>query len=250
VNLIVGCPVSHREWILPEWFAHVERACLEIAVIPDYLFVVSENDSGTLETIGEFYAETTREIQTVLTKEPERTDVRVWNEDRYKVMVALRNHLLTAVRERNPDYFLSLDSDILLRWDALRIALQEIGDADALGLHTYMDRPARPPAGTQVVSSVGRNLASKADLRGQQLVNRAHYETYTATHQVGVIMAAKLMTPSAYAIDYEWHFQGEDIGWSKACTKAGLKLVWCPQACAKHVFTKADLGLEDYRVGF
>lgn len=253
MRLVVGCPVSSRAWILPRWFYHVELAALTVSddLKPEYAFVVSMNDAETIDAIDKFQqAVPDRPISTVYTDEPARKDVRMWNEDRYQEMVGLRNLLLHAVRERNPDYFLSLDSDILLRPDSLDVALQEIGDADALGLHTYMDRPARPPAGMQVQLGIGRHLASKADLKGQQLINRLHFETYEETHKVGVIMAAKLMKPSAYNIDYRWHLQGEDTGWSTACTEAGLKLVWCPKACAKHIFTPADLGREDYRVGF
>lgn len=250
MSFLVGCPVSHREWIIPTWFSHVEKAAAAADLTPEYVFVVSKNDPETLGAIIASTASRSKSVNLVFTDEPVRKDVRMWNEDRYQEMVALRNLLLSAVREHKPDYFLSLDSDILLRDDALCVALQEIGDADALGIHTYMDRPARPPAGTQVYPGVGRHLSSKADLIGQQLVNREHYETYTITRQVGVIMAAKLMKPTAYNIDYRWHVQGEDTGWSTACAEAGLKLVWCPQSCAKHIFTPADIGREDYRVGF
>jgi hypothetical protein len=69
-------------------------------------------------------------------------------------------------------------------------------------------------------------------------------------HKADVIMAVKLMSPAAYNVDYEVHRQGEDIGWSIAARKKGVKLGWDGRTVSKHLMTKDALDKIDKRVGF
>jgi hypothetical protein len=70
------------------------------------------------------------------------------------------------------------------------------------------------------------------------------------TFAVDVIMALKLMNPAAYNVDYRFDPQGEDIGWSQACTEAGVRLGWDGRVVAKHVLAPHLLTPRDSRVGF
>jgi hypothetical protein len=63
-------------------------------------------------------------------------------------------------------------------------------------------------------------------------------------------LAIKLMSPRAYNIDYRFHHQGEDIGWSVAATEKGLKLGWDGRICSKHVMAADQLQLVDPRCGY
>jgi hypothetical protein len=63
-------------------------------------------------------------------------------------------------------------------------------------------------------------------------------------------MAAKLMTPDAFRVDYEFDLQGEDVGWSRACARAGLTLGWEGRVISKHVLAPHLLTTRDPRVGF
>jgi hypothetical protein len=55
--------------------------------------------------------------------------------------------------------------------------------------------------------------------------------------------ALKLLSPIAYAVDYELHPQGEDIGWSRACQLAGVKLGWDNRHVSSHIMSPVVLGL-------
>jgi hypothetical protein len=67
---------------------------------------------------------------------------------------------------------------------------------------------------------------------------------------VDVIMAMKLMKPSAYWVDYRDHEQGEDVGWSIACQEQHLRLGWDGRVCSKHVMKPEQLDPIDARCGY
>jgi hypothetical protein len=48
-------------------------------------------------------------------------------------------------------------------------------------------------------------------------------------------------------VDYEFSAQGEDIGWSLACERAGLKFAWDNRFVSKHVMAPEHLGRIDPR---
>lgn len=234
-TLLVGCPIRGREWLLPTWFAHIEAACAEVEIQPEYVFVISVRDHGAERMLRLLCADANRVIHVVLVDEDgDRTDQRVWNETRYHHMVFLRNHLLQAVRKVAPDLFLSLDSDILVAKGALPNLLDSVPEFHAVGGKLYME-------------TGGLASPSYAHLVNTQGLSRPDFD---GLMRVDVIMAMKLMGPAAYNVDYRYHFQGEDIGWSMACTEKGLKLGWDGRICSKHVMNSDMFTTVDWRCGY
>lgn len=229
MNLIVGCPVSCREWILPTWFAHVERAAELAGLQPTYTFVCHPADRSWACLVE--HAPTAAMVTPSFNR---GTDERRWNSARYEQMVELRNQLLGAVREQSPDLFLSLDSDILLHPDQLKLMIECLDRFDAVGGRCYMTA-----SGTRF-PSWGR-LSRYGNLQRTDVAG---------TFPVDVIMAIKLMTPAAYAVDYAFDIQGEDIGWCRAATQTGVRLGWDGRVIAKHVLAPHLLTPRDPRVGF
>ena len=215
VNVLVGCPVLMREWCLPDWFARLDDAAVNAHVNLEFVFVGAAWDQGTWDAIDTGAAG--RPLTRVVVDEDRRTRSRDWlNPARYHRMVELRNTLLTHVRDRAPDLFLSLDSDILLHPDALANVIDTASrfDAVAAGVDLRVNTPNYFVTG----------------LRGHERPPAPGVVT-----RVDVIMAAKLMGPAAYHVDYRWHRQGEDIGWSQAAGEAGLTLGWDNRAPSPHV---------------
>lgn len=232
-ELIIGCPVYKRAWILPRWFESVERACGVAGIDPVYAFVVDDRDTETLDVIwdhsGSGYVFCVHERE-------EHEDVRNWNGERYAWMAELRNELLGVVRLAAPSYFLSLDSDILLHPDAIRNMMETIQSCDAVG-------------GKAFLTELGTTCPNWANLStGPSRSLKRHNVDHVI--DVGILMAVKLMTPSAYSIDYEAHRQGEDIGWSLACAKKGLRFKWDGRVANKHVMRPDLIDKFDERVGF
>jgi hypothetical protein len=246
-DLIVGCPVSSREWILPAWFDAVIKACHEADLAPEFLFIVSRDDEESLGAMKDFKREHGNTMECIITDEAKRPDERIWDASRFHHMVSLRNQLIHRVRQVSPKYFWSLDSDIIPAPEALVEALANADPYAAVGMCTYMS-PASNVAGNHW--EVGREFPSKGTIFRGKLCNRQHKEIETGTQQVDCIMASKVMKREAYSVDYEWHRDGEDVGWSAACGRAGLKLGWCASAKCKHVMRQGDLEKVDFRVGF
>lgn len=253
-DLIVGCPVNNRAWIMPYWFKHVTAALAKAEIRdPKFLFVASEDDDSLAWLNDENHP---YDIEIVIVNEPAvpqrtQTEILPWCMDRYYHMVGLRNELLERVRHYVPFYFWSLDSDILVDENVLLEVEPHVSTYDAIGMHCYMTPPLRPAANAATPFTAGREFANKGDIVNNIIVNRTHYETQQgATFPVGCLMAAKFMTPNAYFVDYAVHPEGEDVGWSLACKEAGLKLGWCSTALAKHVMYPSQLHQIDPRVGF
>lgn len=228
-DFLIGCPVYRRAWILPAWFDHVRAACEKANITPAYAFVVDPADEETMEAIS------VQEGGGYVFGVPDKRNQerRAWNKERYEWMVELRNELLGVVRLVEPRLFLSLDSDILLHPDAIANMLETIQECDAVGGRAYM-------------TPTGVNFPSYANLGREGSLIRKDFD---GVFPIEVIMAIKLMKPQAYSVDYRYDRQGEDIGWSKACREAGLKLMVDARVGNKHVMAPEFMGF-DKRVGY
>lgn len=222
-DIIIGGPISRREWIIDRWYDHAITAAENAGLEPQFLHVVNIHDTPTRDRLRP------DSIQ-VLTEEPKRQDKRIWNHGRYRHMVDLRNRGLTAVREHQPRYFLSCDSDILLHPNAIVSLVDAIEHPalprltfDAVGGKCFMTAPSEEYPSCGMITRTGG-------------IRRV--DTPNAVFAVDVIMAIKLMTPKAYNVDYTFHLHGEDIGWCLAARAAGVKIGWDGRVLSTHVHTE------------
>lgn len=240
-TLLIGCPVQNRAWILPDWLTYAATAA-DIAGYddPQYLFVGDPaNDPDTFDIINQLGGRATIVVAPDVSRP---NDVRVWNESRFHRMVELRNLLLGEVRHIAPDLFLSLDSDILLHPDGLRDSIPVTDGLDhkgrgpfaTVGLLCYMTRKGTSTPSYGLFSREGQ--LRRVEQRG--------------CFPVDVVMAAKIMTPAAYSINYVYDRLGEDIGWSKEVTANGLQICFDGRVASKHVMKPEDLHEFDERCGF
>lgn len=236
IDLLIGCPIYRREFYLPRWFEHIEIACNRAAVVPGFVFVMDPSD----ESVDVIIEETGRRdwivYKWVWVEEDGTPLQRIWNMSRYVRMCELRNLLLAAVREIDPPLFLSLDSDILLHQDSIVGMIEGIVRFDVVGGKTYM-------------TSTGTNFPSYGIMANEN-DPLARWDTDTGVMPVDVVMAIKLMKPSAYDVEYTPHSKGEDVGFSFAARKLGLKLGWDGRYASKHCMTPDALERIDSRCGF
>lgn len=126
-------------------------------------------------------------------------------------MAEIRNRILEKVREINPDYFFSHDSDILLPDNAL---LQLIEDDKEL-VSPYVELvPGIPNAVTKVLN---------ADAFRRVKPIAKNYPKNAGLYQVDVSFASVLMKPTAYSIPYGYHTGGEDYFWGLGVLERGLQ---------------------------
>lgn len=216
---------------MDRWFDHVEAA-IPNDITHGYIFIGDPNTDWNTFKIIKDRARDARVIEVV---EGRETDRRSWVPDRVEHMVTLRNLLLADVRGYRPEYFLSLDSDVLLHPDGIRTLIDAIGQGwDAVGGKCYL--------------SPGRECPNYAVLHREKVLHRPDAEG--GLFPVDVLMAVKLMSPAAYAVNYTAAKSGEDEGWSTNCRNVGLKLAWDSRVVNKHVMQKEHLDRFDKRVGF
>lgn len=237
MKLLIGCPVAKRAWIIPDYLFHVEEA-LGNAGIEDaqYIFLADPED----ETVDAIVENCDRPLNWVFRQEGkhgrtwDQEGGRTWNPDRYEYMVEIRNALLAKVRQLQPDLFFSLDSDILIHPDMIDLLVKGCETYDAVGARCFM-------------TTTGNQFPSYAMLNGNMLLRK---DVDCGPMPVDVIMAAKMMNPSAYNVDYLMDVHGEDVGWSRNCAAQGLKLGWEGRIVSKHVMSESWLEKTDRRCGY
>ena len=232
-KMLIGCPVKDRNWILPFWKIYVEAA-VPSKIQFEYVFAVGKEDQETLDLLSNW-----PNVHIVLLDEKYSKYKRNWGDPgRLSFMTYARNELLKKVRELNPNYFLSLDSDILIQRDCISNLLATIREHDkyevaAVGARQYMDQ-TDPSCTSGAVFT--RNGFSRIQDFG--------------IHRAELIMAVKLMNRRGFNVDYEDHRHGEDIGWCKAVARNGYTLMYDARVANKHVMHPEWLGIVDKRVGF
>jgi hypothetical protein len=206
---------------MPRWLTHTALAADMAGVDVEYVFVGAKDDP-TREVIEQHCTTKFTYVDTQERVEPERNHK--WSPTEYRHMVSMRNFLLGAVRQTEPDYFLSLDSDILLHEDALANMIETIQSGwDAVGGKTWMTESRDACSYIMLINSHGM-IRPDVD----------------HVIPVDVIMAIKLMSPTALAVNYVFDPDGEDVGFSRACTRQGLKLAFDGRVCSRHVMYQRD----------
>jgi hypothetical protein len=231
--IVVGAPVHQRGWILREWFDALAAQTYgsdNLIVLLNY----GQSDDDTLQIINDQMEDGRfRSVITLVDKFADHRPDRAWNEERYATMVRLRNDLLTKVREIQPDYYLSCDTDMLLPPDCIDQLVNDIGDFEAIAPLTHMTPQGRCPN------------AFGLDGQRMNLVNVHQVERMFA------VFGTVLMTPTMYQqTEYAVHRQGEDIGWAVSAWGKHLDMAIDPHIMVKHVMNQQMLGEVDIRVGF
>jgi hypothetical protein len=242
MKLIIGCPIYSREWIFSAWAACIENQSIDLSDV-GFIFVGSKDDQATISLI-ERWRSVHPEIKVVdfvfaedVNHVTHQEGMRQWTMSKYENMVNLRNILLDNVRRYQPDYFFSLDSDILLtNPSTIELLVAHIKDgADAVSPLMFMT-----PVGTRFPS-----VMKWVDKPGGKAIRDENFPLGTY-FQSDVIMAAKMMSKDVYNnVNYQIHEQGEDLGWSTQCAEKDYKLFSASYIYAPHIMSKGMF--EDFK---
>jgi hypothetical protein len=227
--IIVGCPVYERAWVLNQWFDHLANTTQPL----HFIFNYTPGTDNTLETITH-RANKFASVEIIETTTGTHSTDRNWGERaRIETLVDLRNNLLDAVCAQSPDYFFSLDSDILVPKNVFTAMIEAVKHYDAVSPLVYLGQ-----------GSITNGFTYDGHVRRRLKV-------YNALQVSHVICAAKFMTPDVYRnVRYEYHPQGEDIAWSDNARGAGFRLGVDSSVRCKHVMYRRQLEEVDSRVGF
>lgn len=234
MNLLIGAPVHRREWIIRQWLESATASAVDAGVEHSFVLLGGIDDPtfGIVNDLPQY------DVARVYVDETRGGSRREWyTPGRLERMVELRNRLLGFVREQKPTWFLSLDTDVLLHPSTIGnlIETQQEMDWAAVGGYCHM---ARPPSRCP-------SAADRPHVNGMRRLRIPGKR-----QKCDVLMAIVLMTPTAYAIDYEWDRQGEDLGWATALSRAGLRRGVDARVTNKHVMDPHYLDQLDPRCGF
>ena len=241
MKILIGCPIYKRDWILTHWIKCIINQSISTKNI-GFIFEVSSSDTETI-AILEAWKKLDRNtphfsivIRDDVNHYQHENNGRQWTISKYENMVNLRNDLLKNVREISPDYYFSLDSDILLENpNTIELLVAHIKEgADAVNPLMFMT-----PFGTMYPSVMTwREDSPKKAMR----LEKYSLGTY---FKADVIMAAKMMNKKVYEnVDYTVHEQGEDVGWSLSCRDKGYNLYCASYIYAPHIMN--ELMYSDY----
>ena len=244
MKILIGSPVYQRAWILKEWFKCIEQQTIPLSDI-GFIFELGPNDEETHQVIWEWHmshpevaffdAVIRDDIKHYTHPDGQRT----WTKTAYYKMVDLRNSLLDRASCIGPEKYFSLDSDLLLEdpqtLEKLYHMLNRNG-VDATSPLSYMyPKGVKFPSVMTWIDGVGKRAS-------RSLNDYKIGETFKSD----IIMAAVMMNPDVYSnIRYIWHPQGEDLGWSGECARAGYSLYCVSDIYVPHIMHQWML--DDYR---
>lgn len=239
MRLIIGCPIYDRAWMLPAWFGAIAKQSFPLEDI-GFVFITSHFDPDTISELIRFQqAHHEVAVFDIVENLSEPHDThpeghRIWTDDKYRKMVALRNQLLYQVRCHQPERFFSLDSDIILEAPD---TIERLFNFTAIGSCAVSPLMYMTPDGVAFPSTM-----TWVDAPGGVAGRMIEAYPMGQIFQTDVIMAAKMMSKEVYEnVDYTFHTQGEDLGWSTNVTKAGYNLFLDSSLYCPHLMSRAAL---------
>lgn len=222
MRLIVGAPVYQRAWALGRWFDSLFRQKMDLKQTGLVFAHTSGNDS-TLEII-EKWGQKFDSLSIIPCE-----DVKAFGDrdpERYYSLAILRNRIFDKLREIQPDYYFSWDSDILLPEGTLKGLLKD--KKNIVG--PYVDLV--PPNGIP-------NCATKIGDGFRRRKPYAQFYPQTGLYEVDAVFAVSLMEQKVFnACSYGYHPGGEDFFMAQQCIDAGFHSFVDARFIGQHLYHK------------
>jgi hypothetical protein len=216
--ILIACPIKDRGWAVPHWYRGIEEN-MEAAPI-HVAALLTESGDDTEELLKK------RDVELFYDDEPGRLpwqiDTHIWDLERYAYMARLRNRLVELALEMDVDYFLSLDSDIILPPGGLEVIL------DYAVAHPGV---VSPKVQMGMTSSAWNTMHWTDPLHP----GRANRHRTPEEGRADVVMAAMLLDRSALECRWQGHDSGEDIGFCLNAEARGILRWWLPSVQCRHL---------------
>lgn len=230
MKVTVGCPIYERGWVLNAWFDALDdwREHVDLR----FLFVYTDSEDDTLDII----TERAGSHLVFPYNEGDHSTKRNWgDQSRLETMADMRNFLISQVILNSPDFFLSLDSDILVApWESSKVLFETTYDAVA-----------------PLVYLGAGDISNGFYFRGDHHRRLPQKRMYGVEQRIDVIAAAKLMKPLAYRNSiYGYNRYGEDFYWARELSRANISLAFNSSVSFKHIMSPDKLDVVDPRIGW
>lgn len=217
-TVAIGCPIRNRDWNVRSYLLAMERLVYPKDKL-GFVFLVNDSTDSTLDMLLEWKDKHKDEYQYIDIKNvnlgaiEDKRSAQVRREI-YSHLAIVRNMLLDMVKFQFPDYFFSVDSDILVQHNTLSSLVHNRKDICSAIVHN--DRNINRKWPNRFV-----NIMIKEDGKYK------HYKDYPINDifEVDVTGAVYLMSRPVYTtIRYDWDKQGEDIAFCRNAKEAGFKI--------------------------
>lgn len=240
--VLIGCPVYKRDWVLPDWFAAIEKQNYPLEKI-GFIFELGNDDEATEDVLYEWHQNHPQVrvfdgiIRENVGHRAHPDGKRHWNGTDYLKMVLLRNELLERASCMDYEYYFSLDSDVILEDpDTIPFLVSQMSRCDVISPLMYMT-----PFDDSYPSVMWWD-----DHVGYEAHRNPMKMKYDQVFQTDIVMAAKMMRKEVFQnVRYSWHRQGEDLGFAANLKRAGFKAYCAPQIYAFHAMHRQMLA--DYK---
>jgi len=244
VNILIGAPIFKREWVLPYWFKAIENQNFPKENL-GFVFDLGPDDDSTHDLLWGWHMSHPEfrvfdaQIQLDINHFTHEEGHRSWSQMQYYNMVYMRNNLLdrAAALSDQFDFYFSLDSDLLLEdpetLNKLVSYAQEDSTRAVVSPLSYMTPfDTNFPSAMSWIEKPGSNAARKRDeYRVGELF------------KADVVMAAVFMQKYVFQnVRYQWHRQGEDLGFATALAEMGFESwaawdIYCPHIMSRQMLS-------------
>jgi hypothetical protein len=240
-NILIAAPVYDRAWILPTWIEYIEKQNYPKENL-GFLFELGPNDDETHQILWDWQLSRPQfkvfdaQIYMKMNHQSHVEGQRMWNAEKYYNMVTLRNNLLERATNLSDsfDYYFSLDTDILLQDKNTINKLVEYADQgkEVLSPLMYMT-----PYDTNFPSAM-----SWIDYPGGQAARMHERYVIGTVFEADIVMAAVFMSKDVFTnVRYQWHRQGEDLGFATALKAQNFKSYAAWDIYAPHIMHRSML---------
>lgn len=232
--IIIGCPVQNRDWILPYYLDHIYKLDYDKKEII-LVFLVNDSLDNTLNILLDFQRKHESEYNGIIInnaiyglKPDDRNKGR--NSQSFHQFTVVRNRWIEIIKGINADWVFSIDSDILVPSNSLKKLISNNKDICSMLVNNSLHR-----------MGFGKDCFNIMKLGGLSKDKYAHIMEFelNSLFQVDVTGAAYLIRKNVFNnTTYQYHNQGEDIGFCRNARMNGYE-IWCDSSLyANHIMDR------------
>jgi hypothetical protein len=223
MKISVGCPIYNREWSLPRWFQCIFDQGVNPKTV-DLVFGYSEGNDNTKDLIDK-YGQKFNSITIIDCNDLPSFGDR--DTKRWYPLAIIRNRIIDVLKEQQPDYFFSYDSDILLPEGTLKALIKD--KKDMVGPWVDLCPPAGIPNCATVTSTGGF----------KRLQPYSHHYPKTGLYEVSTVFAVFLMRNEVFNTCTYGHADGgEDYFFGLEAINAGFHSWIDANFIGQHLYNK------------
>lgn len=244
MKILIGCPVRNRAWVLPYYLNSLEKIKKNNKYNIDFYFIINDSVDDTKKLLS-FYP---HEVWNT----PAATETEKRGTYSYDRLANLRNRLCNVAIEKDVDFLLSIDSDIIVSINIIEslmnlyATLKVAYGTDKIVISPLVRNYPVPKTGEDTYPAHNAMMRCGVSVYRSEM-DRIFTEPFVCVDVTG---ACTLIPKSLLSVRYGFHPQGEDCLWSQRVQEAGGHLFVTSEVSTIHYYdesTKLKPGISNKR---